>query len=186
MASYDEELLAAATLLVGRRSGQRGPLSAARIRRSVSTAYYALFHFVLDESARALIGTQNDLRRRRRTFARQFSHAGIKTALAKVSGTTVEASVVDLLRPPGAVAIGVASPAFTRRLASTFSDAQAQRHDADYDLNAVFDEAGARVLIARVQQAIAAWKAADTAEDRDFKHALCLLMLLKGQLRRES
>jgi hypothetical protein len=35
----------------------------------------------------------------------------------------------------------------------------------------------------RLQHAIAGWKAAKTAEDRDFKHALCVLILLKGQLR---
>jgi len=50
----------------------------------MSTSYYALFHFILDEAARTLIGTHNDLRPRRRTIARTFSHAGIKTALDKI------------------------------------------------------------------------------------------------------
>ena len=84
MATYDQELLQAAHRLIRRRKGQRGKLAAARVRRIMSTSYYALFHFILDEAARTLIGTHNDLRPRRRTIARTFSHAGIKTALDKI------------------------------------------------------------------------------------------------------
>jgi hypothetical protein len=61
-----------------------------------------------------------------------------------------------------------------------------QRQDADYDLNEDFDEADARIAIKRVRDAIDAWKAADTQADRHFKNALSMLMLLKGQLRRET
>jgi hypothetical protein len=71
-------------------------------------------------------------------------------------------------------------------MAAAFSDAQAKRHDADYDLNEALTELDAQNLIARVEREIAAWRAANTAEDRDFKHALCVLMLLKGQIRREA
>ena len=44
----------------------------------------------------------------------------------------------------------------------------------------------ANVLIARVENAIRDWTAAGSREARDFKHALYLLMLLKGQLKRDS
>jgi hypothetical protein len=144
MANYDEDLLSAARRLLRRRSGQRGKLPAARVRRSVSTTYYALFHFVLDEGSRALIGTSGDLLRRRRTFARMFSHAGIKASLEKVRGQNVDPSVADLLRPRGIAAGPVAPPGFARNLAIAFSDAQAKRHDADYDLNKLISEAADR------------------------------------------
>ena len=186
MADYDEELLAAAQRLILRRKGQRGRLPAAHVRRSVSTAYYALFHFILEEATRSLIGTHNDLRRRRRTFARMFSHNGLKTTLEKVRGTNVDASVQDLLRPRGVATGLVASPAFVRSMASAFSDAQAKRHDADYDLNKEISEADARLLISRVRRVITAWQAANNPADLDFKQALCMLMLLNGQLRREN
>jgi hypothetical protein len=45
MASHDAELLAAADELLSRETRRRGPLPRARVRRSISTAYYALFHF---------------------------------------------------------------------------------------------------------------------------------------------
>lgn len=186
MANYDEDLLSAARTLVRRRAGQRGKITAARVRRSISTAYYALLHFGLDEASRALIGTSSDLLRRRRTFAGMFSHAGIKASLEKVRGPSVDPSVADLLRQRGIATGPVAPPGFARNLAIAFSDAQAKRHDADYDLNKPISEADARVLISRIGRVTAAWRGANSAADRDFKHALCMLMLLKGQLRREN
>jgi len=117
MAAYDVELIQAARRLVRRRAGQRGKLPAARVRRSVSTAYYALFHFVLEEAARSLIGSHNDLRRRRGTFARLFSHIGIKATFEKIRGTNVDPSVEDLLRPRGVISGPVPAPAFARDLA---------------------------------------------------------------------
>jgi uncharacterized protein (UPF0332 family) len=182
---YHDDLLSTAQRLVRRRKDQRGKLSAASVRRSVSTAYYALFHFVLDQAARVLVGTGGDLRRRRRILVRLFSHAGIRATFDKVRGPSVDKSVEDFLRPRGVVGGPVASPHFARELASAFSDAQAKRHDADYDLNKPISEADARVLISRVRHAIDAWQAADTPADRDFKRAICTLMLLKGQLRQE-
>ncbi|HEY1932870.1 MAG TPA: hypothetical protein VGG99_12725 [Acetobacteraceae bacterium] len=186
MATYDHDLLQVAQHLARRRAGQRGKLPSARIRRSISTAYYALFHFVLDEAARTLIGTHNDLRRRRRVVARTFGHGGMRIALEKVRSPVVDGSVADLLRSRGTAAGSVASPDFARNLASAFFDAQSKLYDADYDLNKEFSEADAHVLISRLQRVIADWRMASTTADIDFKHSLCMLMLLKGQLRRET
>ena len=186
MASYDNELLTAARRLLTRRAGQPGKLPSARIRRSISTSYYALFHFLLEEAGIRLLGSHNDLRRRRRILARTFTHAGMKVALDKVRGTNVHDSVEDFLRAAGAPAGSVPSPVFAQNIAKAFSDAQAKRHDADYDLNRPLSETDARFLRTRVKRAIAGWRAASTASDRDFKHALCMLMLLRGQLRREK
>src|SRR3546814_15851381 len=94
MPSYDQELLSIAQDLVPRGSGQRGRLPTARIRRSISTSYYALFHFILEEVGLSVVGTRGDLRSRRRILARTISHAGIKAALDKVRGSPVDASVV--------------------------------------------------------------------------------------------
>ena len=186
MATYDEEPLKAARRLIARSRGQRGKLPAAPVRRSISTTYYAIFHFLLEEAGRILIGSRNDLRRRRRTFARTSSHAGMKTALEKIRGAHVDPSVEDFLRPSGTGASPIVAPAFARNVAAAFSDAQAKRHDADYDLNRALSEVDARLLISRVRRAIAAWRAANSAADKDFKTALCMLMVLKGQLRREN
>lgn len=185
MASYDEELLEAAGLLLRRRSGQRGKLPAARVRRSISTTYYALFRFVLAETGQRVIGTGNDLRVRRRALARTVSHKAVKTVTEKICGATVEASVPDFMR----VGLGVgqvAAPAFARNLANGFVDAQSKRHDADYDLNKTLSEADAHVLRARVRRAIERWRSATGTANGDTKHAIAALLLVKGQLRPDT
>lgn len=186
MASHDAELLITARRLLARRQGQKGPLPSARIRRSISTSYYALFHFILDEVGRRLIGTSNDFRVQRRILARTITHRGAYTTFDKLRGSNVHASVTDFVRPRAHSGGDVATPDFVRRLANTFVDAQSKRHDADYDLNTPLSEEDAKALRRRVKRAIDDWRAASSAEDRDMKSAICTLVLLKGQLRAES
>lgn len=131
------------------------------------------------------VGTHNDLRRRRRILSRAISHKGAKTALDKVRGARVDPSIEDFVRPTAIPAGAVTPPPFVRNLANAFSDAQTKRHDADYDLNKPLSELDARLLRARARRMIAEWRAASTPADRDFKNALCLLILLKGQVRAE-
>ena len=75
------------------------------------------------------------------------------------------------------------TPLFVQTLAKTFIDAQAKRHDADYDLNTPLSENDARLPRSRVKRAIDEWRAASNLSDRDMKSAICTLILLKGQLR---
>ena len=183
MATYDEDLLQAADDLVRRGTGRRGEVSRAKIRRSISTSYYALFHFLLDEAGLLIVGSTDALRRRRRVFARCFTHTGLRNALDRVKGRVIDGSVDELFRSDAGA--GTPSPPFAQTLSHAFLDAYVQRNDADYDLNKVPDEEDARLLIARVRTAVQAWRDASSPTDRDFKHALCLLMLLKGRLRQD-
>jgi hypothetical protein len=183
MATYDAQLLTEARRLVARRAGQKGKLPQARVRRSISTTYYALFHFLVEEATRGLIGTKNDRRRRRRVLARSFTHSGMKTALEKVRKDQVDPNFSDFFRPGAQQGGPVDSPAFVRTIATAFPDAQAKRHDADYDLNAPLSEQDAVFLASRVERAILQWRQATTAADKEFKQALCLLMLLRGRLK---
>jgi hypothetical protein len=154
MATYDGELLEAASRLLVRRAGQRGRLPSARIRRSISTSYHALLHFLLEKVGTRVVGTQNDLRRRRRILGRTVTHKGIKTTLDKIRGQHVDASIADFLRPPGITLPPVAAPLFVRNLANAFVDAQAKRHDADYDMNKLLSELDARLLSTRARSVI--------------------------------
>ncbi len=183
MPTHDEALLEVAEHLLERPEGQRGRLSRARIRRSVSTSYYALFHFLLDEIGQRIVGSHRNLLERRRILARTISHKGLKTALDKVRGSVVDRSVEDFLRPIEAAQGRVVPPPFAKSLADAFDDAQTKRLDADYDMNKALSELDAKILAARIQRCIDAWRTARGDADRDFKHALCILMLLKGQLR---
>jgi len=186
VASYNADLILAAVAQINPAGNRRGKLPTARARRSLSTAYYALFHFLLEEATKSLVGTHNDLLRRRRTLGRVFTHSGIKKSLDKISGSSVDPSIADLLRPRRGSAARFAAPLFARDLARTFADLQAKRHEADYDLNTPIGSADAHLAIARVIRVVGDWRTADTNADRDFKHALFVLMLLKGELRRET
>lgn len=180
MVRHDQELLAASRRLL-RATGERGRLSPARIRRSVSTSYYALFHFLVEECGYQLLGTGDHLRNRRRILARVFTHSGMRAAFSKVRGAQVDRSILDYLEtgpnPP---------PAFARITANIFLQAHDLRTEADYDLTVTLEEVDAELLIARVQQAIEGWMAATSRADREFKKGFCLLLLLKGQLRKDG
>lgn len=179
MATHDVELLGAARLLLRRKAGQRGRLPGALVRRSISTTYYALFHFILDEVGRHVVGSGNGLRVRRRILARSIAHKDIKLACERIRGAAID--------PKFQQYFGLASaPRFAQELARTFPDAQSKRHDADYDLNKALSEADARLLEARVRRVVRRWRKATSASDRDFKHAVCALILLKGSLRSEN
>lgn len=183
MSAFSDDLLRASSRLYSRRRGQKGPLKSAYARRSISTAYYALFHFLLDEASVRIVGSHHDLRHRRRMFIRTFSHTGLTTAFGKLKGATVDSSAVDLFRLPATAAGPVATPPFLRQIATAYLDAKAKREDADYNLNEPLTEIDARQLHRRVKRAIDAWKSANTQTDRDFKHAVAILLSLKGQLK---
>lgn len=179
MARFHAETLGAAERLISREAGQRGRIAAARIRRSISTSYCALFHFLLEECTARVVGTGAGRLKRRRIVARVFTHKGMRVAMGKVQGAKIDASVSEFFDAE-------APRPFVRTLAEVFLRAQDRRHEADYDLNAALTELDARVLIESVREAVAAWQAAATAADRDFKQALSLLMLLKGRLRSDD
>jgi hypothetical protein len=186
MAKYHQELLRVSRGLLARSTGQRGRLPSARIRRSISTSYYALFHFLLEEASNRLVGSHKELRQRRRIFIRTFSHAGIKAALDKVKGRNIDSTVEDFFRLQTTPAGRIAVPAFIQNLARAFADSQGKRHDADYDLNKALSETDARVLLTRVMIVIRGWQTANSVADRDFKNSLCLLMSLRAQLRQPN
>jgi hypothetical protein len=185
LAAFDSDLLKTARRLLTRDAGQKGKLPAARIRRSISTSYYSLFHFPADEAGVFLIGSGNKYRRQRRALARAFTHAGLRTAFGKAAGAFVDRSVADLVRGAGSPGGRMVSPPFIRRLATVFLTAQSLRHDADYDLNRPISAVEAHLLADEVEAAMSDWITRPPS-DNDLKRALCLLMLLKGQLRREN
>lgn len=153
------------------------------MRRAVSSAYYVLFHFLVAEISTRLVGEAPALSRRRHALERVLTHAGLKLALDKVRGREADSGIADLLRPAGTGVAAVIVPDFARNMAANFADLQAERHDADRDWNTTFAMIDALLRCDSVADAIAAWESADTPVDRDVKHALALLMLLRGRLR---
>jgi len=104
----------------------------ANLRRSVSAAYYALFHFLVDQSCRAAIGAQHQQASFRAVLGRSFEHTTIRDACRSYDGGTLPSHVLKGLPSTFAVPVAI------RRIAGMLVDLQARRNLADYDLTERF------------------------------------------------
>jgi len=91
----------------------------ASLRRAVSTAYYALFHLLLEDASRRWLGTPEA----RHGLERAFDHGQMKKASLQFRGTTWQ----DWF------GVNRQVPLELRRVAGAFVDLQEERHTADYD-----------------------------------------------------
>lgn len=127
------------------RRNQNRP-SQADLRRAVSTAYYALFHLLVQEATAALVDDPG----LRGLVPRAFDHADMKAAcLAFIGGTPPE--VIRSLLP-------AAIPDDLRVVAREFSKLQEARHAADYNPVAAFNRPAAVASVRRAEEAFAAWE----------------------------
>lgn len=160
--SLHDELLETARYLLRRNQNRPSP---ADLRRSVSTAYYALFHRLIDD----LVGGVVPGAEQQAALARAFAHTEMKKACQLVVRATLPAPATALL--------GGAVPPELQQVARTFIDLQELRHDADYNRDASLDLPGARNALIRVERAFHAW---DSIRVTPVARAF-LMMLLLGE-----
>lgn len=118
------------------------------LRRAISSAYYAVFHLLVDEACRIQFGTQHNDTPFRHVLGRAFAHGVMKDACKSFGGGTLKKGVAKGLPA------GFTVPAEIRELADTFVDLQDNRHLADYDLTERFKRSDVLVLIAEVRNQI--------------------------------
>lgn len=150
MSQYPNDLLAQAEKLL--RADPRRPKQA-NLRRAVSSAYYALFHFLIEESTVLVVGAVHKNKPLRQLVGRGFTHTAMRDASAEVGKRTPR----DLLKPFWALYF-ISSNTTLERLAAAFVDLQQERHRADYDLSQplTLDEADA--LVQQARRAMSDWK----------------------------
>src|SRR5580658_5802915 len=122
----------------------------ASLRRAVSTAYYALFHLLIDEA----VGNWG-VARHRSILARTFDHGKMK-GISEDHITSFYSSG----QPP--------SGAQLKNVAQAFVQLQGKRHTADYDNAFIWSKDNAIVAIDTVRAAFIDWQAIrdqDTAQD---------------------
>jgi hypothetical protein len=142
----------------------------ARLRRSVSTAYYALFHLLVEAGAARLTGHPG----LRMLVGRAFVHADMyKTAKTFKSGPGGLPATVS--------ALGIPLPPELSTVASAFVDIQDARHEADYNLGKSFVRAEARDLVDQVGLAFTEWRAVSANPAHSDACDLFLAALLLGQ-----
>jgi hypothetical protein len=113
----------------------------ASLRRAVSTAYYALFHLLIQDAS------ANWSRRDTRDYlARAFEHGAMKAASTRAENATYDPSV-----SPQVVAK-------LRSVAKAFRELQFQRHLADYSNATKWDRIKASSKVNQSKTAFGDWK----------------------------
>ena len=134
-----EDLLAQALLLVNKEP--KKPKDAS-LRRAVSTAYYALFHLLIQEACAkwSHVGS-------RQYLARSFEHKVMKDACTAAENAS---------HPP---TVPTATITKLRSVARAFRELQQARHLADYSYATQWDRVKALAKVTQAQTAFTDWKA---------------------------
>ncbi len=142
--------------------------SDASMARAVSTAYYALFHLLVDEATSTLFPTHSQALAD--ATRRAFQHTAMKELCAQVAKgnwrqltPAVQQVFVDPVEPKLAI------------VARAFVDLQLARHQADY---APHQELGEARVTALVQQAIDAFDSWKQVKSNENAKAFCVGLLL--------
>ncbi|MEX0716924.1 MAG: hypothetical protein WD066_10065 [Planctomycetaceae bacterium] len=158
-----DDLLAQAELLatIDRRRPKQ-----VNLRRAISSAYYGLFHYLVDQSCRMQMGAHRAQAAYRHAIARGFTHATMKQACASFGGGTLKASVSQGLPRNASGRYSVPIP--VREIAGTFAELQQKRHAADYDWSERFGRSDVLTLIQQAKQDIAQFDSFRQSNDRKF------------------
>jgi len=134
----------------------------ANLRRAISSAYYAVFHLLVDEACRVQIGALHNQAPFRQVLGRAFAHAVMKEACKSFAGGTLKKGVAKGLP------VGFSVPGEIRVLADTFVELQDSRHLADYDLTERFERSDVLALIAQVRKHITNFKNLAPSNEKRF------------------
>ena len=142
-------------------------LTDARLRRAISTAYYAVFHTVLHAAAKRFMGSGSNQSPGYRILYRSFDHA----QMAKVCGEIRKVTLRDSYRRTlGRTAVSPDACAF----ANGFLSLQEARHRADYDPGAPAGLSDAMAAITEAEADMAAFHRVPPDEQSD---VLALMMV---------
>ncbi len=144
----------------------------ASLRRAVSTAYYAVFHLLIDAASRFVVRRSNRSGLRS-AVSRAFEHGEMRTAANGFKGGTL----------PKALGAAISAPITheLKRLSAAFVDLQQARHEADYDVGRSFARREVLDLVAKAEQAFQDWTSVSGSEGGD---AFLVAILLRKKLDR--
>ena len=137
----------------------------AALRRSVSTAYYAVFHLLISDAAQRWEGTTAD----RGGLERSFSHGGMKSVSLEFAHNRWKDSRGTKPRQPQSL----------RDVAAAFVDLQTGRHVADYDNHREWTQTEAADMIGKANGIFEKWQTIRTAPEA----GTYLLAMLLGKQR---
>jgi len=167
--SLHEDLLKQAEVLAGL---DKGKPKQANLRRAVSAAYYAVFHFLIDQACRQVLGSRPITLAYRRIIARAFDDGGMRAACDAFYKSQFPKGVARSLPTNFAVPVDLAD------VAQSFVELQEQRHFGDYDLTTSFSRPEVAALIELAQLSIEQFDRIPDETIRSF--FLCCLISWKG------
>lgn len=171
------DLLDQARLLAKKERSR--PLQAS-LRRSVSTAYYALFHYLGEESARLLFGSALADRPFRVFARRAIAHSKLKDVCGEFVKPTPKAGVLKEFWTAGAAGkdpLQIIDDTEFQTIESVFRSLQELRHEADYDFSKTFNRQQALDSCDKAEAAMGAWrKLKNTKPDALKLFALAILL----------
>jgi len=142
---------------------ERGRPKQATLRRSISTAYYAVFHLLVANAAIALVSNKPSGLVAK--VSRAFQHGEMKQVCISFRNEHPPESVRALLKAKISKDL--------QFVAATFVVLQELRHKADYDTGIVFARAEASEAVNRAEELFLAWARIErTDEARVFLAAL--------------
>ena len=136
---------------------RRGRPQQAKLRRSVSTAYYSLFALLVEEAATRTVGGGNENKALRGYMMRAVSHKTIKKVCAGFANRNPNDNIKKALnghRIPGELA----------DIARICHDLQTYRHEADYNFIYSFKKAEADIIVGQAEQAHEKWETVKSYE----------------------
>ena len=139
----------------------------ASLRRAVSTAYYALFHLLVEDATKRWSGHKNS----RIGLARAFEHASMERASRAFQKSSWE----------GFDGKNVIIPQDLRKIALAFTNLQAERHRADYNYAARLTRIDVQARVSQVKSAFEQWATVRKHPAADYY----LIALLTGNKRRD-
>jgi uncharacterized protein (UPF0332 family) len=175
MARIGRDLIAQARMLA--LSEPRRPKQAT-LRRAVSTAYYGLFHFLIEESTGLLCGVGPQDAAYRQLAARSFIHGKMKLVCAEF--VKPNAQDVNALLRPFWTRLAIANNNQAQSVAQTFIDLQNHRHTADYNLSVSFSRPVVLNAVTRAEGAVSAWRQLKAANPEVCRFCALALILWPG------
>ncbi len=138
----------------------------ANLRRAVSSAYYAVFHYLVYEACAVQIGTQHGQASYRHVLGRAFAHTVMKQACTSFGGGTLKDAVAKGL--PRNAAGNYVIPTAIQDIAKTFVELQEKRHLADYDRTERFRRSDVLALIEQARNDVQNFAALPQSDDKKF------------------
>jgi uncharacterized protein (UPF0332 family) len=140
----------------------------AYLQRAVSTAYYAVFHMLIQAATDRFIGSGHLHTPTACILYRGFDHRTMRTVCEDLQKPTIKDKYKQLLRRTAV------SPSM-RQFSVSFPALQDHRHAADYDPQAKLEPSQASEIVDEAVKCMLAFGSADTGEQADI-----LALLLVG------